>query len=173
MSKRSGSLAGETLVSNRHQLLAHAGQAAQFKLLRQTPFVDGFDQAGAFVPMPLDGCADVVFGQPGCFLKQRMHGEWVNRRIGTGGNGGNSDFLHGRCCLCLLLLNHFSFPLRPRIRDSPHRSICQILLFLDFFRVFSFVNSWAARASRPRGSQTNHAITACSRSCPVRSCHRC
>ena len=57
-------LSRETLVFNHHEFLAHACQPAQFKLSRQTPFVDGFDQAGSFVAVHFNGPSDNRLGQP-------------------------------------------------------------------------------------------------------------
>ena len=55
-------LSREALVFNHHEFLAHAWQPTQLELLRQTPFVDGFDQAGSFVSMDFNGRRDQCLG---------------------------------------------------------------------------------------------------------------
>ena len=53
--------------------MTHARAAAEFKLLDQAPFVDGFDEPRSFVSMHLNGCRDNGLGQARSFLEQRMH----------------------------------------------------------------------------------------------------
>jgi hypothetical protein len=69
-----GFLFGEVLVGDLDGFLRGMLYAAQGKFLAQAPFVDRFDQPGAFVAMHLDGRANDGLGETGGFLEKRVHG---------------------------------------------------------------------------------------------------
>ena len=75
--------AGEALVGNQDDLLAQAGQPAQFKLFRQTPFVDGFDQAGCFVAVHFNGPAMMVSINPDAFSNKGCIEEEITEETET------------------------------------------------------------------------------------------
>jgi len=55
---------GSPLDFNPHAFLAHACYPTQFKIFRQTPSLDGFDQATSFTGRGTQGPCDAGLGQP-------------------------------------------------------------------------------------------------------------
>jgi len=56
-----------------HNLLLSGRKAPQLEVLDEAPFIDGFNETGAFVAVDFNGSADDGLCETGGFLKQGMH----------------------------------------------------------------------------------------------------